>query len=441
MRAVLLVIAAVVLFKIFYIFHCVAYLSSVQNDMASYWHGAFDRAWGNKFSFTQYGVCPPFFIYLCAYLLHLMNSFSLLSCSIPVVVVLNVLLHGLSSYFVYVIVHRMTERKILAWGALLFYCFSYTQLYLNALVLPDNLATPLLVIVVWFIAFGELKLWAVLGAGLLLGIAIASKPIFVILSPVFVVYLFLRSTKKDSLLLACVLSIGLILIPLVTVIENYHISSGRVLSLGPSGGANFYQGWGQVGKVTTYGQFGTWWLYSPGALDETNWKPVDTSDPWFHQGYYYQRGMQAIIKDPSVLFKKIIWFKKLFWGILAPSLSKQPPNFYRIMPIVQWGLYIMFLCPWVLCFSALRKCCDRTIFFFFTVLSVFFLSIYLYGMPERRYLSYIEFLIIILFFIAIDKVISLYKAYKSEVLIYIICVFSFFICVPLTWEHLTRLLN
>jgi len=419
------IIAGVFFLKIFYIFHSMAYLSSIQNDMASYWNGAYERAWGDRFSINQYGICPPFFIYLCAFLLIFMKTLGALQYALPLVIVLNVFLHSISSYFVYLIVNRLTGRKVMAFGALLFYVFSYTQLYVNALILPDNLATPLLVIVIWIVAFGEINLFSIFGAGLLLGIVIAAKPIFVMLSPVFVWHVFSRTIKKDRFLPAIVLSIGLVIIPLMTVFENYAMSRGKVISLSPTGGVNFFQGWSQVGEVFSQGPQGSWWLYSPGALDEIYWRPFTTQEPWYHQGYFYQLGIKAIVKHPGVFLRKIFWFKKLFWGVLNPALSTIPEGYYKIMPVVEWILYIMFLCPWILCFSTLRRRCNKSIYFLFSILSVFFLSIYLCGMPERRYLSYVEFLITILFFIAVDKIISLYRVYKSDIFIYLICLSSF----------------
>ena len=416
------IILVVFFLKIFYILHFTAYQSSIHNDMASYWNGAYERAWGDKFSFSQYGVCPPFYIYLCAYLLIFMKSLGLLQFALPLVIVLNVLLHSISSYFVYLIVHRLTGRKLMAFGALLFYVFSYTHLYVNALVLPDNLATPLLVIVIWIIAFGELNLFSIFGAGLLMGIAIAAKPLFVILSPVFAWHVFSRTIKKNRFVYAIVLSIGLVIIPLMTVIENNAMSKGKVVSLSPTGGVNFFQGWSQVGQVYSQG----WWLYSPGAVDEIYWKSFTAQEPWYHQGYFYRLGVKAIERNPSVFLQKILWFKKLFWGVLAPALSKNLEGYDKIMPVVEWVLFIMFLCPWILCFSALRHVCDKSIYFLFSILSVFFVSIYLCGMPERRYLSYVEFLIIILFFIALDKIISLYRVYKNQIFIYFFCLASFF---------------
>jgi len=425
------IIFGIFILKAFYLLHFTAYQSSVQYDMASYWYGAYERAWGDKFEFHQYGVAPPFYIYLCAYFLHAMSSLGMLSYALPLLIVLNVLLQSVSSYFVYLMADRLTGRKVFAFGALFFYTLSYLQLYLNALVFPENLATPLLIIVIWIIVFRPLSLSSMLIAGLLLGIAVASKPLFAVLSPAVIGCVWLRLDKKGKLPGIFVLSMALVAVPLATVMENYHISQGKVLSVSPTGGANFFQGWGQISKITSETSYGTWWLYSPGSLDEVYWRPIDTHEPWFHQGYYYRLGWEAIHNDPGVILKKIFWFKKLFWGILGPTLNKAPAGYYKIMPALGWLYYMMFLTPWILLLPAFRRVCDKAIYFLFSILSIVFLSIYLCGMPEKRYFSYVEFLVVILFFVALDKIIGLWRVYKKEILAYFFCLLYFFFFIPL----------
>jgi len=427
------IILAVIFLKVYYIFHFTSYLFSVNFDMASYWHGAFERAWGDKFSFNQFGLCPAFPIYLFAYFLQLMNGLGILNDSLQLMIFLNVLLHGISSYIVYLIVYRLTVRKAIAFGALIVYLFSYTQLYMNALILPDNWGTPFLIIVIWIIGFCELNIFSIIGAGLLLGVAISAKPSFIILSTVFVWWVYSTNVKENKLLRAFLLSISILLVPVMTVLENYHISQGKVASLSATGGVNFFQGWAKVSNVSSESS-GSGWLYSPGARDELYWKPFNTQEPWYNQGYFYKQGLEYIYQHPLVLLEKITWFKNLFFGFFAPTLSEQPEGYYQIMPVAQWILYIMFLSLWILCFLDFRWACDKTIYFLFSILGIFLLTIYLCGMPERRYLSYCEFLIVILFFVALDKIISLFKVYQKEIILYFCFVFSFFFLATLTYK-------
>ncbi len=428
---------AAFIFKIIYVFYFTSFQDSVRNDMAVYFVGAFRHNWGDAMSLSQFAIFPPFYIYLLGFFLQAVFYLGLYSYALHSTIIFHAALHCISSVFLYRMVLRISGGRYAALITHFFFCFSYTALNLNALILPDNLATPLLIIVMSVLVTEDYRKPALFGAGLLLGVVVAAKPSFILFIPIFLWYVYSRQSGKENGVMT-VFAAGLIGVLFLAAIENYHISNGKLAGLGVNGGVNFFQGWGRVKKITSEPPDGNFWVYSPGAWDEPNWKAINTKEPFYNQGYFYRRGLAAIAEDPSVLIKKIFWFKKIFFGILGPFLTQLPAGFAKLMFVTDSILYLMFIAG---LFSALlirRVSSQREIDFFLYLIGVFFVSVYLIGMPERRYLSYIEPLITALFFIGASRIYFLYRAYRSELRLLALCVVSFFVCLPVARLLLMR---
>jgi hypothetical protein len=82
-----------------------------------------------------------------------------------------------------------------------------------------------------------------------------------------------------------------------------------------------------------------------------------------------------------------------------------------------------------------RKACSKDVHMLFFLIAAFFIAIYAFGLPERRYYLNIEYLVILLFFVLVNRMLTLYKVYQKEIFIYSFVVLTFFICLPLTWEQ------
>jgi len=275
-------------------------------------------------------------------------------------------------------------------------------------------------------------------SGFLLGIAVAAKPFLFVFSIFFIRHLFFKNDRKSRVWKAMIFILALITAPLVTTAENSHVSHGRLRSIAAVGGLNFFQGWAKVAEISSTGMKAGGLRYSPAAVDESLWKPFKTKEPWYHQGYFYRLGLESIKMHPSVLVEKIFWFRKFFWKALGPCLKSRPVGFSEIMPIVQSASYMIFLSLGMFGFFLRRPAFSRDIFFLFQLLASFFVFIYVIGLPERRYYLNIEFLIIALFCVLTDRMFLFYKIYKKEICIYGLFIFSFFICLPAAWPHLSR---
>jgi len=420
-----IVIAALVL-KYFYIFHCTSFRDSLWCDMWEYWHDSFQRAWGDRTAIEQWGNFPPFYKYFClAPFFKVLKYFGCLSHALVLIVLANILLYGISSCVFYLIARRLIANRITVLIALLFYSFSYLALYVNALVMPDSLGISLTVVSTGMIIFRTDRI-SVLMAGLFLGLAIALKPLLLFFGPVFMGYIFLKNDKRSRAWTVMIFTAALVIAPLMTVAENFSVSHGRLKSIGATGGLNFLQGWGKVKRVCNKGVC----IGSPGAFDEPGWRSLEIRTPSYEQGYFYRLGLNAIIQNPGVLVEKIFWFKKLFWGLLGPPLRSPPEWYDQIMPPVQDISYVMFISLGMLGFLAGGRSGGKDIYFLFSLLISFMVFIYIFGLPERRYFLNIEFLVIALFFVVMDRAMALYRIYRNEIRIYALVVFAFFICVP-----------
>ena len=398
--------------------------------MASYWYDAYQRVWGDQASAQQWGNFAPFYKYfVLAPLFQALSCFGCLAYALPVVILMNISLYGISAFVFYLMVDRLIMNKVIALIALMFYAFSYLAVYLNALVLPDSTALSLAVISTGVVVLTVDFIALILG-GIFLGIALAAKPFLVGFCPVFIWFIFLNNNKKGRIARAAIFTLALAVAPMMTIIENNHVSHGELKSLGAMGGVNFFQGWA---KVTRVGRGRG--VFSPGATDEPSWKPFNTNVPWKRQEYFYRLGINAIAKDPCVLFEKIFWFKKFFWGGLGPSLKSPLPGFHQMLPVVKGISYGMFICLGGSWFFFRRQKVFKAAVFLFYLLAAFFTTIYAIGMPERRYFLNIEFLVIALFFFVIDRAVVLYRMYRNEIWGYVLLA-VLFISSTIVWGRL-----
>ncbi len=430
------------LIKLAYIFFFTSYRDSVQFDMSAYWYGAFDLIWGGATGVGQYAIFPPFYSNFLSQALRLIDPLDLISYSIPLAIVANVVLYGISAFMVYLIADRLILRKVLVFLALGVYAFSYTATYFNALILAENLAMPLLVIAVALLMLGEsLSLKRAGLSGFLLGVAIAAKPLFVFLGFAFLGYVLVRDQKNRYYLKTTVFVIALLAVPFFATAENYKISGGRLLGLGSNGGVNFFQGWAHPARVHSTTKDGYYWVQSPSSIDEPSWKPFSTDQPFYNQWYYYKLGLKAIRNDPAVLVNKLLWFGKLFFGVLVPTLVEPPAGYDQMMPLAQMMWYVMFVFLGVIFLFFLDHSDRGRVLFLYSLMASFLLSVYLMGMPERRYLYFIEFLIVVLFFLAVDKACGLFGIYKKELGIYLFSVLCFCAVVPFTYGLVQKYLG
>ncbi len=406
--------------------------------MAEYWYDSLRLAFGSHPYLSQWGGFAPFYkYYFLAPFFRMLYSDGHLSDALSLIILSNLLLYGISSYVFYLMAQRLISNKAIALMALMFYAFSYLAVYVNALVLPDSLAISMEVISTGIVIMTTGAAWVLL-AGLLLGIAIAAKPFFLLYGFIFMWYVFSKNDQGNRAWKVMIFTLALVMIPLMTLRDNYLISNGKLKSLAAIGGSNFFQGWGRVGVIKSVSPEGNDSRISPGALDEPNWRPFQVKEPWYHQGYFYRLGLGSILRDPGVLLEKIFWFKKFFWGILGPRLD-YPWGAKQILPVAGGISYAMFVSLGLLCFFMKRGPDSRTLLFLYFLLASFFIFIYAFGLPERRYFLTIEFLVIALFFVTLDRMMGWYGVYKKEIWLYAFFLFSFFFCVPVMWQMYNKL--
>lgn len=426
----MLAIAAFLL-KLIYVYVFTSYQESVVNDMAVYWGGAFRNNWGNFYSAEQYAIFPPFYIYLLGYFLRFLFFTGLFPLALPLAITMQIGLYCFSSVFIFLVLKKFTENNYLAFLAQLVYLGSWTALNVNSLILPDNLATPLLVVATGLILTNEMKPQLVAVIGFLLGIAIGAKPSLVFITVGFVWYLA-KSAEKNRRALLTIFMLGICLVPLWVTVWNYHLSGGKLVGLGVNGGINFYQGWGRVGKINSQSTDGYFWAHSPGARDELNWKDVNLSEPFSNQRYYYRQGLRSIANRPWVIFEKLSWFKNLFFGTLGPSLIDLPSGYSTGITLFNILIYLMFVYSIYFSIFLVLRDPDPKTKFLLSLIFIFLGTIYALGLPERRYLFYIEYLVIVLFFIGVDRVRRHWNTDADGIKVGALVVSSIFVAIPVT---------
>ncbi len=384
------------LLKIFYIQNFSHYEISVYGDMGTFWNGAFDRLNGITEP-HQWQIFPPFYIFFLTGFLKVMRMIGLLNYSFKIAIFLNFVLQGISSYVVYLIALKLVNRKIFAFLALLFYSFSYPALYLNALIMPDNLAIPLLIISACYFLLGSLSWLGITIIALMLGIAICAKPLLLFVIPAFVIYLCKKKEYRKLLIFLLILSV----IPILTIGEINKMSGGKVTGLAANSGQCFLSGWTDCRVlVSSNTSNGYWWTRNNSDFDGDKTCMIYTTHPFYDSNYFYKLGLTMIKNDPTMLIKKIVHFKRFFFGAFSPTHKILPDWYGYFMGTANVLCFIMFLVA-ILSW--------RVNPFLYQILVLFMIGNYI-GLSERRYSFFIEFITTILFFVMLDNIYHWFKA-------------------------------
>ncbi len=273
----------------------------------------------------------------------------------------------------------------------------YPGLYFNALVLSENLFTPLFLGSIYLIwRYNGKSLFNPVITGLLLGICTAIRPILSPFLPLFALWMLFKSREKLKLIAFRYLPIllcGFILIVVLISIENSKIHKYKRYVIAENGGVNVAMTWCQPRKIRYRASNGdTWWFSPPAFWNKDRSTDIITDVPFHNQMHYYKMGFKCMLENPEKLFTNNQNIFNLFHSRFYPNLiyknwHYRAINFWKIMTAV---LFIGFLCyPMVI-----KKGEIYWIFGSFLILSLLSM-VYLMNPGEERYLVPYYFVLIL----------------------------------------------
>lgn len=414
--------------RIIYVYFLTDYKNYLVSDMGGYWERALDRYNSNVFDMSQWTAWPPFYHFFLAEVFKLLYFFNLFHKKLEIVLFLNVISSIISVYFVYLISQEILKNRSQCLLVTFFYSFTYFLIYLNSMVMPDNLSITLIVVSFYLVISRTQNQNAVFLAGLLLGIAVALKPIHGLIGLPFFLYILLsKKFAKNSLLSAIAFMVGFLLVISFVLRENVRISKGELRGLAGYSGVVFFNNQCKVLHTRSFYGGHTLETIPPGflAFPELAKMEFSTDRPLHDQKYFYKLGFQCIKKNSNILFDNLVSMKALFWGLFFPEFqSAKGFLFFSIF----WSFIIIFMVSSLgfLYFLIRDKKVElKKVLLLISIPLCVVITSFFYG-SEQRYLLPAYFAIYLLFFIVVSHIRN-YVHEAAQYLVVLAVIFYFLV--------------
>ncbi len=241
--------------------------------------------------------------------------------------------------------------------------FYWVLIYFEDELLLDSLLVLFSLLLIWSLMRAAEKTTgkSFFIAGIFLGLAAVTRPNFLGIWPVILVWMFIVFGKRYKWVLArfTLLSLGCLIFILPVTLRNIIVGHDTVL-IASQGGINFYIGNNKhaTGATAIMPEFGSTWQYADCeylAKLETarlgqNMKPSEVSS------FYYRRALRFMSEDPGrwlgLILKKLSYFwnsyeisnnqNLYFFRQFASVTGILPPLFFIISPLSIIGLVSIF---------------------------------------------------------------------------------------------------
>jgi hypothetical protein len=414
-----LLIGGSLLLRCVYVFHCTVYTDYVTTDMGGYWDRAEERYSGDIFNVNQWVLWPPFFHILLTdtfYVYHLfgVNQHLVSTAWLDQANIVNnpylqltlfwgCLLGSISVYYLFLLSNLIIKNERIALGIAIVYELSYHILYLNCMILAENLSMPLVIIATYLVVRHPDKVRYLLLAGLMFGVASGVRPASLPQATFCVLYLLITQPdlRRKARSCAFVAMVGLVL--LAVSHEDARISKGAVPGLSANGGLNFFIAQRQMIEVVTNFVFdGGYYVYGIGADqfadDAIHHGHFHTTVPFYAQVYWARMGLQALSHPRTWIADFIELRKVLFETDLFPRWYSAE-GFQTFDPFFMWfcgiaTLAALFVSP-VIWFMRRREGIPWAVVLLYSYIIGMFIQCYFFGC-ERRYLYPVLFCVYVI---------------------------------------------
>lgn len=383
------------LFRLFYIFIFTKPESYLWSDAGYYDLRALEMA-GNQY-LSNSTFWPPFFHIFLSFIYRPLVWLGIESWRIKIDIIIFAFFYIVGFWCIYQIAKKLFSQKI-ALIVLVILIFWYPLIFLNSVVMSENLFFPLLFLGLYLLIAKPLKPSTGLWLGLLWGIAFITRPIFAFVLPFFVLWcLFYKINWKIPVIF--ILTAGAVIASMV--LFNFYYTNGAEKSISSSGGFNFAALWCDAKTIGYTKNDRTFYFGSISNINYPDDKKILTTVPFENQNYYYRMGLNCIKEQPVRLIANFSSIIKLFNSGLFPNTGDAVGwEFFRIVFRFLTGLLFIGSIASVVGILINRILIDKEnkkYFFLFALIVLSLLAIaYLQIVGEERYIiPYIPLLIIL----------------------------------------------
>jgi len=374
------------IFRLFYIFNFTKPENYLWSDAGEYDNRALEMAKGIHIMFSTYW--PPFFHIFLSWIYKLLIWLGLENQRVTINVIFFALLYIIAFWCIYQIAKKLFSKKI-ALVILLILILWYPFIFLNAIVMSENLFLPLAFLGLYFLITKPSNILNGFLLGLFWGLAVITRPIFALTLPFFIFWgLYYKINWK--FLLSTTIASSIIIFSMMTF--NFLYTNGLEKSVSSSGGFNFAMTWCDTKSVKYSMENGYWyWFGSAANIDYPEEKIISTNVPFENQKYYYNLGWKCINEKPWQIVKNIGSIKKCFTSHLFPTttdmlyweLFRLIFKFLTIIAFIGSILTIIGLLRNKIHFDKNNK---KYLYLFAIIIVSLFIIIYLQNVGEERYI-------------------------------------------------------
>lgn len=421
-KEILFIVLASLLIRIYYVFYCCDYKTYLFSDMGGYWNRAVSKFNGDNFSMMQWTSWAPFFHFYLFFIFKIAYFFNFKNNWLEIVISLNIVLAVISVICFYFLANHVLENKKLSLLATLFYGFSYPLIYLNALVMSENFAIPVLVISVFLLFYSKDNIGLMFLSGLFLGLSVAARPALGVVALFYFLYIvLLNKLSVKSIINGVIFVAGFLLVIFLLLVEINYISYGQQRSLSGNSGVNFFiqQCKPRIVKSSSMGINTN--IASVNYISDYKLEEFLTDHPMHDQKYFYELGLDCIKKNPNIWIENLFEFEKMLFGPLFPEASTAK-GFKIFIKISNYLIFFMILSFGFLYYLFKEYKTDRKKILFLLSIPLSIMLVSYFYVAEQRYLFPAYFAIYLVFFYVLSKV-KRYKPYFVNYSLVIILLF------------------
>ncbi len=314
---------------------------------------------------------------------------------------IQILIGSFSCVLIYLLARKLFDRRVALSSSVIASFYGILIYFEGELLIPFLIVSLNLLAILLLLRAQEkpsCKRWFI--SGLILGLSAIARPnvlLFVLLIPIWIVFIFRKKKAKREILSYCAsLGLATILVILPVTLRNYLVEKDFIL-ISSEGGINFYLGNNPRAEETIGIRPGIEWkrlVYMP-LREEGLQKPSERSR------FFLKKAFQFIREEPreylNLLFKKFC----IFWNSYEIKRNQDIYFFRRYSPLLKillWRKGIGFpfgvvapltLLGMSLCFKQWRR---LSLLYLFIL--IYMTSVILFFVTSRYRVSAIPFLII-----------------------------------------------
>ncbi len=422
---VFIILISSFILKLYFVFYCTDYKNYLFSDMGAYWGRAKERFNGDIFAYGQWSSWATFFHFYLTFVFKILNCLHLSDYRLEAVLFLNVVYSTASVYFFYLISKHFMKDSTFTMFSTLLYAFTYPIIYLNAYILSENIAIPLLILAVCLVLNCSNNRIMLFLAGMVLAIGIAARPsLSLLIIPFFVYVIYTGVSSRISISKGVFLLIGFFLVIFLVIQENYLISNGKLTALAANGGLVFFIQQCKVHWVSsTYEGYVTE-IGPPAYLGNPDLARMESyvDHPIHDQDFFYKLGFDCIKRNPRIWFDNLMSLKAFFLGPLFPGAF----SCKWFDPLIKLWMYIILFTTASMPFMCLlirdkKIKLNKGLFIISIPIFIMFTN-YIWG-PEHRYSYPSIFALYIIFFTFVSYV----KDYLKYAIFYLLLIFLLYL--------------